>query len=28
VNLEHEVTEIKQNERPKISLALSWGRTR
>ena len=28
VNLEHEVTKIEQNERPKISLALSWGRTR
>lgn len=26
VNLPHEVTKIEQNERPKFSLALSWGR--
>lgn len=27
VNLPHEVTKIGDNERPKFSLALSWGRT-
>lgn len=27
VNLLHEVTQIGENERPKYSLALSWGRT-
>jgi len=26
VNLPHEVTQIGENERPKYSLALSWGR--
>ena len=26
VNLEHEVTEIEQDEEPKYSLALSWGK--
>jgi hypothetical protein len=26
VHLEHEVTEIEQDEEPKYSLALSWGK--